>query len=121
MKKLSLLILSLLIALSSSETCYTDPTESDGEDVLDDCDKMQLGSGIHKCCLLDYKYQGTSGKSCFSLTKDEYDNRNKAIEKLKTNFPGSEGTIECKGDNKSSSSSLLKISKSLFSLLLILI
>ena len=54
-------------------------------------------------------------------TKDEYDNRNKAIEKLKSNFPGSEGTIECKGDNKSSSSSLLKISKSLFSLLLILI
>ena len=70
---------------------------------------------------MDYKYQGTSGKSCFSLTKDEYDNRNKAIEKLKTNFPGSEGTIECKGDNKSSSSTLLKISKSLFSLLLILI
>ena len=88
------------------------------DDKLEYCKKMTVAKGNY-CCLLSYDLgEDGNGKSCISLTKDEYDDRNKAISKLLIDFPNGKGEILCDGDN---SSTFIKLTKSLIGLLLIIL
>ena len=89
------------------DTCDTEPYDEDS--TLDDCIKMKISSGYNACCLLKWEYKGSTGRSCFSLTKDEVTNRDIAVKRLENKYPGSTGEIVCKED-KEDNSSFLKIS-----------
>jgi len=71
---------------------------------------LNTPSGYDACCLLTWKYNGNSGKSCFSLTNEEVADRNIALDKLRKQYSGSTGTIVCKGEKEDNTSFFLKIS-----------
>ena len=108
MKNLYLLILLLSLSYVFSDSCYTDPIVDDSD--LDDCIDLSTPSDYDSCCLLIWSYDGKSGRSCFSITKDEVTNRDAALEKLKKKYSGSTGKIVCKGEKEDNTSSFLKIS-----------
>ena len=97
---------------------FCDVWPNSNDDKLEYCKKMTVAKGNY-CCLLSYDLgEDGNGKSCISLTKDEYDDRNKAISKLLIDFPNGKGEILCDGDN---SSTFIKLTKSLIGLLLIIL
>ena len=100
MKNLYLLILLLSLSYVFSDECKTIP--EDDESTLDECVKLSKPSGYDACCLLEWTYNGASGKSCYSLTKDEVTNKDAALEKLTKKYTGSTGKLKCKEDNNSS-------------------
>ena len=107
MKNLYILILLLSLYYVFSDLCKTSPNDDDS--TLDECIKLNTPSGYDACCLLTWKYNGDSGKSCFSLTNEEVTDRNIALDQLREDYPGSTGTIVCKGE-KDNTSSFLGIS-----------
>lgn len=120
MKSIYFVVLFALsfLAIKSATTCPRDPREGvDEQKTLDECKVIAVAEGMKACCLLDFKYEGMTGKTCYSLTESEVNNRQSAIDALKTQFPGSEGTIVCDGDKNGSS--YLKFS--LLSILLLLL
>ena len=108
MKNLFLLILFLSFSFAFSDTCDTEPGKDDP--TLADCIKMNTLPEYDACCLLTWKYNGDSGKSCFSITNEEVTNRDNAFKRLQKDFPNSTGTIVCKGEKEDNNSSFLKIS-----------
>ena len=106
------------LAIKSATLCPRDPTEGvDEQKTLDECKVIQVSEGMKACCLLDFKYNGMTGKTCYALTEAEVNNRQLAIDALKTQYQGSEGTIVCDGDKNNSS----YIKFSLLSILLLLL
>ena len=104
-----------------SITCGEYPNSYDDE--LDDCKKLTPAKGNY-CCLLSYDNGKDKGDACISLTKDEYEDRNKAITKLQLieGYSNAKGKILCDGDKtEDSGSTALKIVKGILGLLLILL
>lgn len=120
MKNLYLLILFLSISLSISDKCQTLEGPLIGGETVDKCDNLVVTEGFAKCCLLSYTYSGNSDKSCFAITEEEIQNRDKAYKRLIDRYNGATGTIICKGEKESgNNAAFLKLS--FFILLLILL
>ena len=104
-----------VLLVENIQTCY--------DDELDDCKKLTPAKGNY-CCLLSYDNGKDKGDACISLTKDEYEDRNKAITKLQNieGYSNAKGKILCDGDKtEDSGSTALKIVKGILGLLLILL
>ena len=102
-----------------SITCEEYPKSYDDE--LGDCKKLTPAKGNY-CCLLSYDNGKDKGDACISLTKDEYEDRNKAITKLQLieGYSNAKGKILCDGDKtEDSGSTVLKITKDILALLLV--
>ena len=102
-----------------SITCEEYPKSYDDE--LGDCKKLTPAKGNY-CCLLSYDNGKDKGDACISLTKDEYEDRNKAITKLQLieGYSNAKGKILCDGDKtEDSGSTALKITKDILALLLV--
>ena len=102
-----------------SITCEEYPNGFDDE--LDKCKKLTPAKGNY-CCLLSYDNGKDKGDACISISKDEYEDRNKAITKLQLieGYSNAKGKILCDGDKtEDSGSTVLKITKDILALLLV--
>ena len=75
MNKIFYLLLIALIVFSIK--CVEDCEHPDSSRVsVDYCNSLQVSSGDYRCCFEEY----SGGKDCTSLSKEEYDDIDKAID-----------------------------------------
>ena len=98
--------------------CFDYPINDD--DDLEECIKLTPAKGRY-CCLLSFENNGDKGTSCLSISKEEYEDRNIALNKLKKmeGYENAKGEIICDGDKNKSTA--FKIEKRLLGLLLFFI
>ena len=71
--------------------CVEDCENPDSSRVsVDYCNSLQVDTGDYRCCFVEY----SGGKDCRSLSKEEYDDIDKAIDDVESNGYG-DVDIDC--------------------------
>ena len=106
-------VLSMLISFAFADTtCPTVYTPNNSDKDLDYCSELTLPpiptddpnnfyestDSFISCCFLEYELNGNKGTSCLSLTEEEVEEKDKALGKLITRYPGATGKITCEED-----------------------
>ena len=82
-----LLIALIVCSIKCVDTCDDDNSSNPS---VDYCNSLRLADGDYRCCFVEY----SGGKFCQAVTKDEYDDIDKAIDDVESNGYG-DVDIDC--------------------------